>query len=79
MRSPWEHNGGNGFPELYSSGIWRGVHVVGAWAIELLSAVLALTAGLWVCVLAAKAKLTAPVLIFNGVLYLLFLSVVLRG
>jgi cation:H+ antiporter len=47
--------------------------------IELLSAVIALTAGLWVCVLAAKAKLTAPVLIFNGVLYLLFLSVVLRG
>jgi cation:H+ antiporter len=47
--------------------------------VELLSAVLALTAGLWVYVLAAKEKLTAPALILNGVLYLLFLSVVLWG
>jgi cation:H+ antiporter len=47
--------------------------------IELTSAVLALTAGLWVCVLAARAKLTAQALIFNGVLYLLFLSLVLLG
>jgi cation:H+ antiporter len=47
--------------------------------IELISAIIALTAGLWVCVLATRAKLTAPALIFNGVLYLLFLAVVLRG
>jgi hypothetical protein len=47
--------------------------------IELISALFALTAGLWVCVLAARAKLTAPTPFFNGVLYLLFLSIVLRG
>jgi cation:H+ antiporter len=47
--------------------------------IELISALFALTAGLWVCVLAARAKLTAQALLFNGVLYLLFLFVVLRG
>jgi len=46
--------------------------------IELVSALFALTAGIWVCVLAARAKLTAPALIFNGILYLLFLSIVLR-
>jgi hypothetical protein len=53
-----------------------------AWAlgpIEFVSAVLALIAGLWVYLLAAKAKLTALALIFNGVLYLLFLSIVLWG
>ena len=53
-----------------------------AWVlgpVELLSAVLALTAALWVYVLAAKAKLVAPALIVNGVLYLLFLSIALRG
>jgi cation:H+ antiporter len=52
------------------------------WAlgsIELLSAVLVLTAGLWVYVLSAKAKLVAPALIVNGVLYVLFLSIALRG
>lgn len=47
--------------------------------IELFSAALALTAGLWVYVLVAKAKLTAPALIFNGALYLLFISIVLMG
>jgi cation:H+ antiporter len=47
--------------------------------VELLSAALALAAGLWIYVLAAKSKLTAPALIFNGTLYLLFLSIVLRG
>jgi cation:H+ antiporter len=47
--------------------------------IELFSAALALTAGLWVYVLVAKAKLTAPALILNGILYFLFLSIVLRG
>jgi hypothetical protein len=47
--------------------------------VELLSAALALTAGLWIYILAAKAKLTAQALIFSGVLYLLFLSIVLRG
>lgn len=46
---------------------------------ELTSAVLALTAGLWVGVLAARAKRIAPALIFNGVFYVLFLSLVLRG
>jgi Ca2+/Na+ antiporter len=53
-----------------------------AWTlgpVELFSAALALTGGLWVYVLAAKEKLTAPALIFNGVLYLLFIAVVLRG
>jgi cation:H+ antiporter len=46
---------------------------------ELFSALLALTAGLWVYVLAAKEKLTAPALFLNGVFYLLFIAVVLRG
>jgi len=53
-----------------------------AWTlgpVELLSAVFALTAGLWVYVLAAKEKLTALALFFNGILYLLFIVVVLRG
>ena len=40
---------------------------------------LALIAGLWVGVLTARAKLTPTALIFNGVLYVLFLSLVLRG
>lgn len=51
-----------------------------AWTlgpVELVSAALVLTAGLWIYVLAAKAKLTAQPLIFNGFLYLLFLSIVL--
>ena len=41
-----------------------------AWTlgpVELVSAALALTAGLWIYVLAAKAKLTAQALIFNWV------------
>ncbi|MGZ4927197.1 MAG: sodium:calcium antiporter [Halobacteriota archaeon] len=53
-----------------------------AWTlgpIELLSAALTLIAGIWTYVLAAKEKLTAPALFFNGFLYLLFLSIVLRG
>jgi hypothetical protein len=53
-----------------------------AWTlgpVELFSAALALTAGLWVYVLAAKEKLTAPALFLNGVFYLLFIAVVLRG
>ena len=53
-----------------------------SWAlgpIELISAVLALTAALWVCVLVTRSKLTAPALIFNGLLYVLFLWIVLRG
>ena len=53
-----------------------------AWTlgpVELFSAALALIAALWVYVLAAKEKLTAPALIFNGILYLLFIAVVLRG
>ncbi|HYA32386.1 MAG TPA: sodium:calcium antiporter [Candidatus Bathyarchaeia archaeon] len=47
--------------------------------VELASAALALIAGLWVGVLTARAKLTPTALIFNGVLYVLFLSLVLRG
>jgi cation:H+ antiporter len=53
-----------------------------AWTlgpVELFSAVLALIAALWVYVLAAKEKLIAPALIFNGIIYLLFIVVVLRG
>jgi cation:H+ antiporter len=53
-----------------------------AWTlgpVELLSAALALTAGLWIYILAAKARLTAPALLFNGILYLVFLSIALWG
>jgi len=74
-----EHNGGNGVPELYSGGVRDCIHRMDAWAIELFSAAIALTAGLWVYALAVKEKLTAPALILNGLLYVLFLSVVLLG
>jgi hypothetical protein len=53
-----------------------------AWTlgpVELLSAALALTAGLWIYILAAKARLTALALMFNGILYIVFLSIALWG
>ncbi len=53
-----------------------------AWTlgpVELFSAALGLRAALWVYMLAAKEKLSAHALIFNGIFYLLFIAVVLRG
>ncbi|MGZ4932630.1 MAG: sodium:calcium antiporter, partial [Halobacteriota archaeon] len=50
------------------------------WTLELLpfiSALLALTAGLWTLALALTHRLTARSLLFNGVLYVVFLSIVL--
>ncbi len=50
------------------------------WILEplpLISALFALVAGLWIYVLAWKNRLTALSLVLNGVLYFLFLSIVL--
>ncbi len=50
------------------------------WVIEplpLISALFAIAAGLWVYVLAWKSRMTALTLVLNGVLYFLFLSIVL--
>ena len=75
----WEHNRCDVVPALYSSGTWDCIHAWTLGPVELLSAVLALTTGLWVYALAAKEKLSSPALILNGALYLLFIVVVLRG